>query len=243
MKDKTIKENKAPLDNLILYPFLKRKATAERVLSMIFGEKLKVEEVRHIALDKAVGKVVSFVLVAMRGEKGNYLASIRRLDESLGKEKTLVVSNSMGKVAFKASEEKKYSSYLPCTVIFDQTETEECEFLVQYHDLDAGRGKKLRCFLIDPDTQDSGPVFDVVRALATGERGIVPWIDECMDQVLSKQGKEEDKEYWDQVDERWKISLGGEMLDLGVGIEKIMDTLDSDAETTGKMLYQYLMNR
>ena len=64
-----------------------------------------------------------------------------------------------------------------------------------------------------------------MKGRTIGERGIVPWIDEAMDEILSREGRERDRIYWEITDNRWKVNLTIEMFNLGMSKDEIRAVL------------------
>ena len=173
MIDELSAQNKAPLEDLMIYPFFKRTEVAERAMSMIFATDVKIWNVRSVELDLLVGKMSSAVSFQIDSGSEKFVVCLKCMDKEMTKREYVKHARALGHILMEKCRKLKDPSFRPCLILVNQDkDSEKGEYLISYRELIVDE-MNLRCLLIDPSVKDSGPLYDVVEGLATGVRAIV----------------------------------------------------------------------
>ena len=223
------KKNKecAAFDELLIYPFFSSYEGASEIISSFLGEEIRIEAISPLFLDHIVGKMAVAIAMEAVGGDGRYFLIMKKIGED---DPFVAIKNMVLYSLLTLSEKREEDGEVKIGFILVVDKENSPSSLVIRDNMKKLQivDGDLKSAIVFPRSDEKGELRDMILELNDGERGPLRNKDirECIEWLLSDEGKEVYSDYWEMIDSRWKANLACELIAAGLTEEEIKKTLE-----------------
>lgn len=218
----------APFDDLLIYPFLSSYEERDKIISILIGKDVEVDDLCPVNMDFLAGKMaMGLEIEAHNEEERHFLYMVRIHDDYPMDAFRNIFLYTFGILAGIKQDDMDLNTSL--LLILDADIPDRPLILRTIFDNRLVEGET-NIVLVFTKSNTSGPLKDMIDELCNGKRDIEHHkrIRQGLEWVISKEGREEYKDYWDNTERRWKANLAEELIIAGINESEVKMILEMD---------------